>query len=779
LSLIREIIDRRVLPAAGVYIGASWVVVEILDRLVERYFLSPYLTDIVFWGLFSLLPAVILLAWTHGRPGKDRATRAEKVGIPINVIATIGLLLTVFGGKDMSATADMVTMANEHGQKEVHYVPRESYRRRIAVFFWDRAVGDPDIGWLQYGITELLAQDLRQNPFLLVTTPRENPEYGMYAEMREAGFNNGLDVPLALKRDIADQANRDYFIDGTVSRENQEFTVTARLWETASLELIEEVSIRGWDLMKAVDELSEDLRERLDTPPGKSELLLVETYGESEEALRDYIDAMNAILFENDREKANQLYDRSLQSDPGFVLAWYMKSVSLWQMGDVVGTQEALEQAQKLSYRLPERDKVNVKLMAYRIAGEQEKVETLLRMRTQVVGDAASYHALATFLMFSGELEEAKQQFRRQMEVDSSSSGVLLQLARLERATGDLESAIAYALEYAESEPEDLEPQIMLADFYLEFGDMESARTYYERAQVIEDPPMNSTLKLALLAIKQGEWNRTRELLAEARDIAATAQHAMSVLQVEAYLESRLGRIERAIELIEEQLTYSQQVQSPVEQLFTYSFPMIQFNLQLGRLDHAESLLLNAQQAVQPPMNQFLAFSEVMLFARKGDIERASLALHAAEDVIEHFKADFLAFMVSLSAAEIANARADFSAAGRHYKEAIEKANRSVIAAGLQDEQSIIYAACASAHVKAGELDLAQSVLDYAFKRDSAEPGLWVARAMLQEATGAPHMAVASVDYALAIWTDADEDYVDYQDALELKQRLEAAPGSD
>ena len=68
------------------------MLIEILDRLSERYLLSPYITDAAFWGLYSLIPAVILLAWTHGKPGKDRVTTAEKVGVPINIIATIGLL---------------------------------------------------------------------------------------------------------------------------------------------------------------------------------------------------------------------------------------------------------------------------------------------------------------------------------------------------------------------------------------------------------------------------------------------------------------------------------------------------------------------------------------------------------------------------------------------------------------------------------------------------------------------------------------------------------------
>jgi hypothetical protein len=131
-DFITEVRDRRILPAVGVYVASTWVLIEILDRLEERYLLTPYLTDIVFWGLYSLIPAVMLIAWTHGKPGKDKATRFEKVGVPINVIATLGLLITVFGGKDLNLTATQITVNNELGQQETHYIPSETYRRRMA-----------------------------------------------------------------------------------------------------------------------------------------------------------------------------------------------------------------------------------------------------------------------------------------------------------------------------------------------------------------------------------------------------------------------------------------------------------------------------------------------------------------------------------------------------------------------------------------------------------------------------------------------------------------------
>lgn len=134
----------------------------------------------------------MIIAWTHGRPGRDKATRLEKVGVPINVIATVGLLMTVFGGKDLSLAATEVTLSNELGQQETHYITSEAFRRRMAIFFWKNESGNAGMDWLQYGITELLVQDLQQDPFVLASSPWNNFANGFYSRMSRAGFNDGL-----------------------------------------------------------------------------------------------------------------------------------------------------------------------------------------------------------------------------------------------------------------------------------------------------------------------------------------------------------------------------------------------------------------------------------------------------------------------------------------------------------------------------------------------------------------------------------------------------------
>jgi len=334
--------------------------------------------------------------------------------------------------------------------------------------------GDPELDWLQYGITDLLVQDLQQNPFLLVTSPWINLANGFYAHMKRAGFEDGLDLPLSLMREIAESSNRRYFLEGDFRRNGEELAISVRVWDTETLTRLGEVSQQGWDPLLLVDQLSEGVRDVLDVPSGKGRLAedlpLAETYGESETAHKEYINAMNVVLFENDWEASNAHYDRALEIDPDFVLAWFRKGVNQFDQGDIPGARQSLAEAQKLDYRLPERDQAALKGFTYRISGEQEKLEKFLRLQVRLRGDASSQRNLARFLMITGRLEEAKQAYKLTMEKDSSDLGGYHHLAVLEHATGNLDAAIDYAQRFNVQKPEDINGLIFLGNLMLETG---------------------------------------------------------------------------------------------------------------------------------------------------------------------------------------------------------------------------------------------------------------------------------------------------------------------
>lgn len=341
----------------------------------------------------------------------------------------------------------MVTMANELGQQETHFVPNESFRRRMAVFFFDNESGDPSHDWLQYGVTDLLVQDLQQDPFVLATSPYDNFGNGFYARMRQAGFVDATGIPTSLMREIAKDANRQYFVEGSFTVEQGEYVVTTTIWETQTLDQVATISQRGWNLYATIDELSREVRKELDVPRSSSRIAsdmpLAETYGESESAFKNYIAGLNEILFNNDYAASNAMFDAALEEDHNFVLAHFVKAINLIMGGDLPSAQVSLNKAGQLDYRLPDRDRVILKANNYRLSGETDKLIEFLRMQLKINDDAASHSRLGNILFVTGALEEAKREFKIALQRDSLNVGINLVLSQLERSTGDMDAAIA------------------------------------------------------------------------------------------------------------------------------------------------------------------------------------------------------------------------------------------------------------------------------------------------------------------------------------------------
>ena len=784
IDFVSEIRKRRILPALGLYVGGCWVLIEILDRMAERYLLSPYITDAAFWGLYSLIPAVILLAWTHGKPGKDRVTAEEKVGVPINVIATIGLLVTMFGGKDLGATASMISIANEEGVQETHYIPSESFRRRMAVFFFENISDDPGIDWLQYGATELLVQDLQQNPFVLANSPWANFGDGFYMRMRQAGFRDGLDVPLSLMRQIADDANRQYFVEGDIDRAADEYVITVRAWETDSLTQVAEVSESGRDLYGTIDALSVELRDALDVPHGGARLAedlpLAETYGESGAAFRHYIAGLNARLFDNDFEASNAFFDAAIETDPGFVLAWYLKAINLIEAGDLGTAQQALGEAQKLNYRLPARNQANLKRLQYRLSGQQEKLIAFLRLQVRLHDDAASHRTLANMLMVTGELEEAKREFLSALDKDALNLGIYLQLSLLERATGDMESAIEYARRYQEEKPEDFEAQQTLGDLLRDSGDLDAAEEHYMQASLLGDAPVQPFLRLADIALRKGNMNEARDLMEQAEMAAQSVAHKAQLREAFAGFETRLGRIRSAIAQLQSQEEHLAQFQPPFTIAMAVYQPMVRAYSSLGETDRAQEILDIAYDVVAPPLDKFLAFSEADILFQREDYDGAEAAVRRGSEVIEQFKLEDMKFLIDMINGYIKRKRGDYPGSAAAFRATLDRINHSVLGGSdLYRELPSFNAELAHALVLGGELDHAEKALDEGFRLDPSHPLLWVNKARFQFASGQPRLAQASVQYALAIWKDADAEYFQLNEALSLEREIKQSMGPE
>ncbi len=778
-GFIQEFIDRRVLQVIGAYAAGVWVLIEILERMIDRYLWSPHLSEFVFWGLYSLMPAIALIAWTHGKPGKDKITRGEIIGIPINLIATLGLLINLASGKDLGSTAEVVEVANEYGDTETHYIPKDNFRRRLAVFFWENESGNADYDWLQYGMAHLLAQDLSQNPYMLVNSPFGGWANGYYSRMQRAGYDNGLGLPLNLMREIATDSNRQYFVTGSLENVEGDLSLRAKVYRSDNLQLHGEVVQTGWDLLSMIDDLSIQLKELLDVPKGggrlDEDLPLSDTYGESLNTVETLVKALTTRLFDNDFVTADKLLAQTLEEDAGFVQGYYYKGMFQLEQGNVADAQQLFQEAQRLNYKLPAVDQAHLKALIYRFNGETERLEALLKMQVEIRGDASAYNRLAGFYMSTGEFDKAIDSYQTAFQKDSLDLGVLEKLAMLERASGDLPAAIAYAEELKEQKPESLNAVITLGDLQRDHGDLEAARNSYQRAQLLDDGAVMSYIRLAHLAARQGDWDSAKRYHDNGQAVAVTPQQHSMLLQSRVLLNFRLGRLRDAIDLIHREQEYDQQFMSPLNMAFNIYLRLAAYHLSLNELDEAERILDELDQILQPPLDQFAQLQRAALLAERQDFAGAEAAIDRMQAVVSQFKAQYLQFQVELARGSLAEEQQQYEQASVHYQEAMGLIRGSILGSDLQLLVPMTQSQVARALTLAGDYAGAQAALDEGFRLDEAEPLLWVERARQQLKSGRPELADASIKYALAIWKDADEDYQKLVDARSLAEDIRAA----
>jgi tetratricopeptide (TPR) repeat protein len=201
--------------------------------------------------------------------------------------------------------------------------------------------------------------------------------------------------------------------------------------------------------------------------------------------------------------------------------------------------------------------------------------------------------------------------------------------------------------------------------------------------------------------------------------------------------------------------------------------PMVRAHNSLGDPDSAQQILDIALGMVEPPMDKFLAFSEADILIQRGDYDAAEAATQRSAEILEKFKLEDMKYLVEIIEVLILLKRGDYPGSAAGFRAALERINHSVLGGSdLYRELPALNAELAHSLVLGGDLDQAEKALAEGFRLDPSEPRLWVNKARFQFASGLPQLAQASVNYALAIWKDADPDYRAYTQARNLEQEI-------
>ena len=762
-SLLRRLIERRVPQYLALYIGIGWGFLQFMVFLQDTFLLSPEWTKLALLALALLVPSVILFSYFHGRPGRDRWMRFELIGIPLNVLVALVVLFIEFGGKDLGAQVEKVTVRDETGQAIERAVPKSQHRKRVAVFYFDGTAGDTAT-WLRYGVPTALVGDLMQDIFV-------DLRFGPFFRdrLREAGYRDELNVPLPLKREIARDLHLGYVVSGTVRQEGASYTAQAALHDATSAKLIGEWTFTETSPQALADRLSLEVRKGLGIPgrhiEESADLPVSETLTPSADAFRHFSAAMRAMEVEDDYFAATASLERAVAADPTFANAHYALYASYLLINQAAKAMPSLQAAMDHLYRMPERVQNVVKFEHYFMTRQQDKAYAVAQLNTELYpDDIRSLQLLAQIQVLRGDRDGAIGSLRRMLELDPQQAEALQQIGDLYQGKGALDTALSYFAQYAERFPLNRESFVRLGDLQAQRGQVAEAKRDYEKALLLEPNAVPVLLKLADLERNQGRLAEARSAYERALGTARTAQDsALALGTLQRYYERR-GQFRRALEYRHRAAALTARTQPPFSRAIN-ELTELGLYVRAGQPETAERRLRELRTQLVAPMDLYLPLGDVEIAVEREQLERAERAIAAAEQMIRDMGLQVLAAVPVRARAEVHRRRREWDAALTQYRKVLELAPADVGAR----------AHLAECYRELGQLDRALAEALAVLRIQPAHPHANLEAGLVELRRGRKAEARRYLQQAVDVWQEADPGF---PPAAKAREALAAAAGS-
>jgi tetratricopeptide (TPR) repeat protein len=765
-----ELLRRRVPQIVGAYFAGGWIAVEFTDWAVGHWILSPHITDFVALTWLFLLPAVALLAWTHGAPGRDRWTRLETSGVGLNLLVGAVAMWVLFHSRDLGSATSPVTVLDEDGQSLERRIPDREFTRRMALFAFRNETEATELDWLQIGVPWSLALDLEQDDWL-------RPVAGFGEELNTEPFSPAH-LPLSRQRELARDRFLDYLITGTIRGRPDSVVLVSRLYEAATGALLEEREFHGSQPLDVVDLVSRRVREDLELPSGHlaatPDLPVRELLSDSLVAVRAFLQA--EFLEGRDAAANLRLLAAAVGTDSTFALAQAALGEAYLAANRPEEAYAAYEAAIRHDYRLSERSRFEVKVRYYQITRQPEKTLAIARMRTQLYPtDPAAWDVLGIVHLNQGDFGDAVEAFRAALQIDPSSWGRVQLLARSYRSAGRGEEAERAFERYAERYPERLAPIRAIGELHLEQGDFTGAAEQFERALLVDPADFPSLVALADLAERTGEFEAARGYYDRAVSASRTPDQMWLVggrlvafFDLQGMTDSAIARMEALAGYVRSSQGRLTELRERVHAIALYP--------RAGRAGRAEAFLDTLRAELEPPLDLFVPLGEAFLARELGDGRRVEAALPDARRLYREFGFGSLNWIIRQLEGEALRLQGRCEESIPLYEEAA-----ATMPAGQISEADVAlgggpWLALGRCYRQTGQLDRAAVALGESYSRVPADARVLYELALLYADMGERREGLRYLNGAVHVWRNADAGNSAAERARELLADWQSPP---
>ena len=258
-------------------------------------------------------------------------------------------------------------------------------------------------------------------------------------------------------------------------------------------------------------------------------------------------------------EKALKKFDRSLELDPNFGLAWGAKAetmVLLVARGAVKDTRAAFDEARRAAERgielEPERAEPYVALALVKVradwdwAGAEQAFKWALEKND---GYATAHHQYAMFLAMVMRLDEARREIERAHELDPLSLLISSAVGRILHFSRRYEEAVAQCLRTSEADPT-FAPALF--DRLVSLSMLDRIKEAYEVIQQLDGLHVDPIRRGILMGRYYGlTGDRERALEERSKLMSMSSEKTISPVFI-ALIDMTIGELDRAMELLEQ-----------------------------------------------------------------------------------------------------------------------------------------------------------------------------------------------------------------------------------
>jgi TolB-like protein/Flp pilus assembly protein TadD len=293
-NLLSGLMARRIPHVTGAYLAAGWAIVEVMEWLADQGILGRQWIYATVAGLVTLLPSILLITYTHGAHGQESVTRAEKFGVPLNLLLV----------------ALLVTYVQQNANVDEAFAPISE--SSVAVLPFINLSDDVSAEYFGRGVSEELINALVRIP-------------GVYVASRTSSFlfgSNDQDP-----REIARKLRVASILEGSVRKQGNSIRVSAQLidgrnnyhlWSETYNHEVKDIFQIQEDIARSVArELIGVLRPDVISAISEARAATVDAY---DRYLRG-LDYLRQPPTANSLSRARELFLQALDDDPAYAQA--------------------------------------------------------------------------------------------------------------------------------------------------------------------------------------------------------------------------------------------------------------------------------------------------------------------------------------------------------------------------------------------------------------------------------------------------------------------------